>query len=194
MNQEEYLSRLGAGLKGRIPDPERDEILADYREHFRMGIMDDRTEESIALALGDPEDLAREWCAVSLVRTAETHSSFRNMGRAILATIGLGLFNIIVVLIPAVILLVMLIILFLIGLAHAAGGFILAILSFAEITGIHDTTEILLPSAGICIGIGVCALGLLIIIADGYCARWIYRLAIRYLKWNISVIRGRDKA
>lgn len=194
MNKEEFLSRLDTGLKGRIPDPERDEILADYSEHFRMGILDDRTEDTIARALGDPDDLAREWCAVSLVRTAETHSSFRNMGRAVLATIGLGLFNIVVVLIPAVILLVMLIILFLIGLAHAVGGSVLAILSLAEITGIHDTSEILLPSAGICIGIGVCALGILIIIADGYCARWIYRLAIRYLKWNISVIQGRDKA
>lgn len=194
MNQEEFLSRLSAGLKSRIPDSEWDEILADYCEHFRMGIMDGRTEETIAMALGDPDDLSREWCAISLVRTAETHSSFRNMGRAILATIGLGLFNIIVVLIPAVILLVMLIILLLIGLAHAVAGFILAILSIAEITGIHDTAEILLPSAGICIGIGLGALGILIIIADGYCARWIYRLAIRYLKWNISVIQGRDKA
>lgn len=64
MNKREYLSILDQAMEG-LPYSIRNEILADYAEHFRSGLELGRTEEDIAESLGDPlmiaSDLKRQY-------------------------------------------------------------------------------------------------------------------------------------
>jgi len=69
MQKDEYLKKLGLALSG-ISETERQDILADYAEHFEMGALDGRTEEEIAESLGDPKTIGKEYTALSFVKRA----------------------------------------------------------------------------------------------------------------------------
>lgn len=56
MNKEEYFEKLTKLLK-EMPKDEREDILSDYEEHFRIGMENGRTEEELSRALGDPKQL-----------------------------------------------------------------------------------------------------------------------------------------
>jgi len=58
MQKNEYLRKLDLSLSG-ISESERKDILADYVEHFEMGVLDGRTEEEISESLGDPRSIGR---------------------------------------------------------------------------------------------------------------------------------------
>lgn len=92
MNQHSYLHQLEFALKG-LPRPLIDETLADCREYFRDGLADGRSEEDIARALGEPQQLARELRAKATLQTWEEHKSFSNFWRVVAATAGLGVLN-----------------------------------------------------------------------------------------------------
>jgi len=57
MNKKEYLRKL----KRLIPVDERVDIIGDYEDHFATGISEGKTEYEIALELGDPRDVAKEY-------------------------------------------------------------------------------------------------------------------------------------
>ncbi|PKL60493.1 MAG: hypothetical protein CVV33_02415, partial [Methanomicrobiales archaeon HGW-Methanomicrobiales-4] len=80
MQKDEYLKKLSHSLVS-LPDSERKDILADYDEHFQMGIADGRTEAEIAAALGEPRSIGREYAALSLVRRAEEAPSPGGLSR-----------------------------------------------------------------------------------------------------------------
>nr|WP_317413374.1 DUF1700 domain-containing protein [uncultured Solibaculum sp.] len=58
MNKQEFLNQLRAAL-APLPAVEREDILADYEEHFRIAGETGHSEETVAAALGDPRELAR---------------------------------------------------------------------------------------------------------------------------------------
>lgn len=58
MNKVEFLSALQQGLRS-VPPEDRQEILYDYEEHFRIGMEEGKTDEEIAASLGDPRGIAR---------------------------------------------------------------------------------------------------------------------------------------
>jgi len=191
MQKDDYLKILGSSLAG-IPGSERQEILADYAEHFEMGLLDGRSEEEIAHALGDPRSIGREYTALSLVKNAETDPSAGGLGRAILATIGLGLFKLLVVLIPLICIIIILAFLLVIGFSLCCAGPILTGTAVLEVLGIVSGAIPFSVPAAIFLGIGLTSLGLLIILGEFWLARILYRIGIRYLKWNIAVIHGRE--
>lgn len=51
MTKAEYLKDLEARIQ-RLPSQERADILADYREHFEMGLENGKSEEEISKSLG----------------------------------------------------------------------------------------------------------------------------------------------
>jgi len=59
MNKLEYLDALKAALKDTDKDV-MEEIIADYEEHFQVGIENGKTEEQICEDLGSIEDLVQE--------------------------------------------------------------------------------------------------------------------------------------
>ena len=60
MNKYEFLYELNRNLY-LLSQLERDDIIADYEEHFRIGIKDGFSEEEICERLGNPVTLANEF-------------------------------------------------------------------------------------------------------------------------------------
>ena len=89
MNRIDFLRTLHDGLAG-LPEHEIDDIMADYVAYFDEADASGRSEQEVALALGDPRRLARELRAETGLRRWENHHSLGNSGAALLALGGLA--------------------------------------------------------------------------------------------------------
>ncbi|PKG33124.1 HAAS signaling domain-containing protein [Methanoregula sp.] len=191
--EQEFVRILKSRLEGTLPPEELSDIVSDYTEHFRIGRTEGRLEEDLFRSLGSPEDIAREIRATHLVKKAEAVTSCKNILHAVLATIGLGLFNLVFVLIPFIILVLLLVIIFIVGVAFTVCGPVAGIFALLQLAGNPSFAIWLSPAAGIFFSIGITALGLLLVIGDLFLARFFYHIGIRYLKWNIGVITGTER-
>lgn len=191
MNKNEFLHDLSHALSGLSRDEQAD-ILADYNEHFLIGTAEGRSEREISIALGDPRSIGREYAALSLVKRAESDPSARGLSHAVIATVGLGLFNLLVVFTPFLLLFILLLVILVIGFSLTCAGPFLTGYSVLELSGIIRMGMPVHPLAGIFYGIGLTSAGLLIISFEFWLSRILYHLGIRYLKWNIAVISGRE--
>lgn len=194
MNKKTFLRDLRSSLQ-RLPKSEQDEILYDYEEHFQIGIENGETEESIALSLGLPSNIAKQYNAEYSIRRAETSESAPNILRAIFASIGLGLFNLIIVLAPFVAIIAILIALFAVSIALTLGGFFLLISSIlGPISSQYSNIPPELFSNPIAVGsfgIGVICIGILLFIGNMMIGKGIYKISVRYLKYNLSIIQNK---
>lgn len=188
MNKNDYLKSLDR-LLNSLPQEDKNEILYDYEEHFRIGMENGKTEEEIAQSLGDVKAIARQFKADFSIERANTNASASNIFKAVLATVGLGFFNLVFVFGPFMGLVGALIGLFGGALGLVVGGiaaFIAVIISpaFPGIINIDGSLEF-----WAFISIGVTCLGVLFFIADCYIAKYFYKGTIRYLKWNLEIIK-----
>jgi uncharacterized membrane protein len=92
MKQQEFIEQLQDALS-RLPEDERQDIIADYQEYFRDGLAAGRSEADIAAALGDPYQLARELMARHHMARWENRKSFGNLFAVVGAIAGLGFLN-----------------------------------------------------------------------------------------------------
>jgi hypothetical protein len=74
LDVERYLDRVRASLPG-MPVPEVDEILLELRGHIAERMGSGGNIESVLLALGEPEDLARQYKTESVATRAECGGS-----------------------------------------------------------------------------------------------------------------------
>ncbi|MDD1685338.1 MAG: DUF1700 domain-containing protein [Methanoregula sp.] len=192
LNEQEFIRILRSRLEGTLPKDELDDIISDYAEHFSIGRTNGRTEEELWRSLGSPDDIAREIKAMHLVKKAESVRSAGNFFHAVVATLGLGLFNMVFVLVPFILLMILLSVIFLLGIVIAFAGLAGVIYSVLQILGLSDFSVWLSPLAGVFLSIGMISTGLLMVIGNYYLARFCYHGCIRYLKWNISVITGTE--
>ena len=72
MDRKEFLSRLESGLS-RLPKEEREEVLRYHNEYFDEA--GPENVQSVIEELGDPEKLARQICAESMVRDIAGNAS-----------------------------------------------------------------------------------------------------------------------
>jgi len=190
-NEQEFIRILRTRLEGTLPKDELDDILSDYAEHFSIGKANGRSDGELWKSLGSPEDIAREIRAMHLVKKAEQARSAENIWHAVTATLGLGLFNLAVVLIPFILLIVFLVIIFIVGLALLVSGPLMLLVALLQLAGFAvPVTWWSSPAKGILISIVLTFIGVVMVIVDFHIARGCYRLGIRYLKWNIRVIKG----
>lgn len=190
MNKKEFLGRLSELIKD-IPEDEKKDILFDYEEHFRIGLEKGRKEEEIAASLGDPKVIAKQSRASCILREAEKTTSVNNMMRAIFAAVGLGFFNLVIVLGPAIGLIGILVALFAVAFAITISG---VAVFFGTLMGPVFVWNIYIPFAAVVsipLGIGLTALGLLSIIGVFYLAKFFCKLSISYLKMNLQIITNR---
>ena len=180
MNKQEFLAILRANLYGMDSNTVND-ILYDYEEHFRIGLENNKTEEEISKALGNPVQISNAYKADNFIKKAEISPRPYNMFKAVLAGIGLGLFNLafVVGLYAGII-----------GIVVGLGGMSLGI-SFAGIVMIINAFFALpyvsIPfnlSIGLgklaCFisGIGLLSLGLLLLILTVFISRLILQVTI----------------
>ena len=190
MNKKEFLGRLSELIED-ISEEEKKDILFDYEEHFRIGLEKGREEEEIAVSLGDPKVIAKQSRASCILKEAEKTTSASNIIRAIFAAVGLGFFNLVIVLGPAIGLIGILVALFAVAFSITISG--LAVL-FGTLMGPVFAWGIYIPFAAavsIPLGIGLTALGLLSIIGAFYLTKFFYKLSINYLKMNLQIITNR---
>jgi len=184
MNEKRFINELKKNLK-RLSKEDRDEIIEDYEEHFAVGKKKKRKESEIAKSLGNPKHLAKQINADFFIKQAENKKSFTNIVRAIFATLGLGFFNLVFVLGIFLSLVGVLMGLYTISLGLVVAGLVSIIAPFSQYISMGTS-----PFVVIFLGIGFIALGVLTFIGNWYVTKGFYYIIIKYLKMNISIIKG----
>lgn len=172
-------------LKG-LPQAEQEELLSDYKEHFEAGKLEGRTEEEIANDLGNPTSIAKEILMNNRIEKAEQQQSFTNMIRAILATLSLSFFNLVIVLGPAIILFALYITIWCVSVSFVLGGMALL---FNALFGnsVSPLTSMFTFSA-------LSGLGLILGVGMTYISKHLYRVSLCYIKWNVKIAKGEQVA
>lgn len=192
MSKSEFLHTLEAALAD-FKEEERKEILYDYEEHFRIGEESGKEEAELIEELGNPNDIAEQYrTATQAGKEGISTKEERPAIVDIIAAVGLLFFNLIFILGP-----LLGIIGVLIGLFASAAALIIS--GIAVIIGvfvapffnefIHMPYEI--SHVGLFfIGIGTTALGALFLIGMCYAAKFTYKAIVKYISWNIKIIKG----
>lgn len=191
MNKKDFMYKLSLYLGG-IPREDREDVISDFEEHFKEGLAEGRTEEEIADSLGDPKSLANQFKASILVSEAEKTTSAVNIIRAVFATLGLGFLNLVFILGPFIAIVAVLISLFASAIAIIATGITVF---FASIFGplIPQYFAVLInPAVAIIGSIGVTCFGILFFVGCIYLSKILYRLFVRYIKFNLRIITGKE--
>ncbi len=192
MNKKEFLDSLSKYLRG-IPREDEQDIISDFEEHFEMGKKEERTEEDLAKSLGDPKALANQLKASIMVARAEKETTAVNITRAVFASLGLGFFNLIFILGPFMIIFGVLIALFAVAIGITAGGITILLGTIVSPLFPEYFNLIVNPAVGIFASIGAICFGVLFFIGDMYLARALFRLFIRYIKFNVRIVTGKEK-
>lgn len=183
MTRREFIDELNS-LLAEIPDKDRLDIISDYTEHFLRGIAQGKSELEIAQWLGEPKNIAKQVLAGYHIHQAQTDTSVGTISRAILATIGLGFINLVFVLGPFIALIGVLIALYSVAVSLLFAP--LGVMFFPPIIlGSSDNRLLLLFGCMASFGLG----GMLSIWLM-HLTRWLYRQFLKYLQFNVKMIRG----
>ncbi|MEB2630315.1 DUF1700 domain-containing protein [Peribacillus frigoritolerans] len=179
MNKEQFIKQLNASLT-RLSLEEREDILQDYEEYFEIGMEEGKSEQEISKSLGNPRQISKELMATYHLGQVEQTTSASNVMRAVWAVIGLGFFNLVIVLGPFIAL---------IGVVIAgwvsAIAFILAPLGalFNLVLGNFQLFDLFFA-------LGLCGIGIFIAMGMFVATSALTKGFIRYLKFNASLVKG----
>ncbi len=193
MRREQFMAQLRRSL-GRLAEEEKREILADYEEHFRAGLQEERGEEEIAQALGNPATIGRIYRIESLADEHRQGWGAADTTRAVFASLSLGFFNVLFILGPFAALVGVLV-----GLWAAAASIGLAGVAavVAGLVGPFLPRFAGTPAAGVVFtilaGIGLAAAGLLAVLGMAWLTRRFFVLTARYVRFNARIITGKKK-
>ena len=194
MKKDEFLSELKKNLRN-MPDADKQDVLNDYEEHFRVGMADGRSEEEIAQSLGNPRVIGNTFRIDAMLDEPKEGggTSGASVLRAVFASISLTFLNLIFVVGPFFGLVGVLIGLWAVAFSMTLSGprislsFIWPI--FPQITpNIHWDYSFML-FGGITIG----ALGFLAMIGMTILTKWFFRGIASYIRFNARIIRGEKK-
>ncbi|MFD2043313.1 DUF1700 domain-containing protein [Ornithinibacillus salinisoli] len=181
MTKKQFMDRLNVAL-GKLPSDERNDILQDFEEHFVFGLEEGKTEEQIAESLGSPNQIAKELVASYHLDQVEGSITAGNILRAVWAVIGLGFFNLVIVLGPFIALVAIVFAGWACGISFIASPlFVLINISVAPGTFILFDLFFSLLLAG---------LGVFIAIGMFYVTKALMNAFVRYLKFNAKLVKG----
>jgi uncharacterized membrane protein len=194
MEKIEFIKKLRLSLSG-LPEEEIEDIILDYEEHFESGKESKRSEKELCQSLGDPVTIGRQLKANYHIEKAEGNASVQGILKAVLATAGLGFFNLIFVAFPFFGLLFFLFGLVFSGIAAFVSGVIgfvgsalvLVFPAFADRFSIFNGVT---PAAALFICIAITGFSILFLIVCWYLLKWFYQLTVSYLKLNVKIIKG----
>ncbi|OIJ20130.1 hypothetical protein BKP45_10100 [Anaerobacillus alkalidiazotrophicus] len=183
MSKNQFLNELESLLK-EIPESERQDILRDYEEHFQIGLESGKDEAEIVASLGNPKIIAKELRADFHISNAKENKSIGNISRATYSIIGLGFFNLVFVLGPFLGLIGVMIGLYTIPIALVASPILLVIFNGFPANFVEILQMIFLT---------LTMLGLATLITIGliYLTQGVYFLILKYLKFNLAIVRGK---
>ncbi|MEG1047322.1 DUF1700 domain-containing protein [Carnobacterium sp.] len=208
MNKEHFMIELKLSLRD-LDESERQDVMRDYLEHFENGLAEGKTEEQIAKELGSPSKIAKEilttlgvkpqvkgpeysqgdWVSFENEKNPYQEPSYqprRHNPNSPLMTvfkfIGLGFFNLVFVLGPAVALLGCLFAGWITSIAFTLtplGGIFMIVTAFSTASLFQFFFTILL-----------CGVGLLLLALLYPITILIFKLVKRYVLWNVRTIFG----
>ncbi len=196
MQREEFLKKLEQLLRN-MPEAERKDVLYDYQEHIQIAVENGLDEEKVIESLGTPETIAKQYRVKKYIDKAEATGSTTSVFRAILATVGLGFFNLIFILGPflAVCGVLLGVGVSSIGVIIAGAGLILGGMFPQLINGVNmQVVEAGMHgsiTAGLLFGgVGTMCLGSLMGLGTVGLTKGFMNMTIKYLRLNIHIIRG----
>ncbi|MFJ7746318.1 DUF1700 domain-containing protein [Peribacillus sp. NPDC097295] len=179
MNKEQFLKQLEASLK-RLSLEERQDILQDYEEYFAIGIDKGKSEQEISASLGNPRQIAKELLASYHLQQVEQTTSAGNIIRAVWAVIGLGFFNLVIVLGPLIALLGLVFSGWVMSVAFILAPFGILINLFIGEFRLFDLFA----------SIGLCGIGIFIAMGMYVATKALFKGFVRYMKFNVSLVKG----
>ena len=188
MNKKEFIKILSNNLDN-IPMNEKKEIISDYDEHFVNGLKDGKTEEEISELLGNPKSIAKQYKIDIMLKEVEKTRSISGIIKVIFASLGLGFFNIVFILGLYMGLVAVLISLFAAAFSIAISGIFMFFASLIQPLFSSVFYFGINPLVVLFVSIGVTAFGLLFIIGDCFLAKYFYIGTIKYLKFNLKIIK-----
>lgn len=192
MTQAEYMA-VFTGRLGSLPIQRKQEIIEDILDHFREGAQEGVPEETLAERLGEPEMLAKEYCAQFATESASKKPSVSNIWRVIFAGIGMGMLNLVITLPIAASAFAVWISLLVTGGALILSGALVFVVTIVDLIIPLPFAAIAYPVAGIFGGLSITALGGLLLISMLYSGRWLGRVTSKYVGTNVDIIIGRRK-
>lgn len=189
--KEEFMDALRHYLND-FSDSEREDILYDYEEHFRIGIESGKSEDELIKELGSPRDIAAQYKTSEDETEFDSHDRRESIGGSIVIFIALLFFNLLFgiwffVAIGAILIGVTC---GCIGIFVAGIGCIACVLIYPIFPQYIDISPQIPHAAVFFAGIGTIALGILFCIGMFYVLRFFGRYFVKYVKWNIRTIRG----
>ncbi|MGN7414971.1 HAAS signaling domain-containing protein [Paenibacillus sp. SAF-068] len=193
MNRQQFMKAMEVHLRPMDPF-ERAELLADYDQHFELGLSEGRQEEEIARELGQPEEIAKEALGDrydahtpgSDAFYAPTYQEMRSPRNSTKATrnfftaIGLIFLNLILG-IP-------------LGLTLWSVWLTVASLSLLILAPVAAVVDFVflgqLDKAEIFVAIGAFGVGILFALASKYVFRAFKIITLQYIKWNKNMMKG----
>lgn len=181
MNKEQFLETLNASLKP-LSSSERADILRDFEEHFNVGNAEGKSESEISAGLGSPYKIAKELLVTYHIEQDEYAATEDNPLRLILATVGMGFFNLIIVLGPLMALIGIFFAGWVVGITFI-GSPVLVFLGSMIYFGSFEFFDLF-------VSLALAGFGIFIIMGMYYLTLLFIRLLIRYVKFNINFVKG----
>lgn len=177
-----FLNALEQELEN-LPRNERDKVMYEYEQYFFEQENNGKNEYQIIGALESPKQIGKQIMAKNAIVSAEYRPSTKNIVRAIMASLGMGILSLIIFLIPMVILAV-----FMCGLLLVA--FFLTISPILLIVHGLLNHMISLAISNYFFAFSFTGLGIVLFVIIAKLAQLVYRLILKYLRWNIRTIKG----
>lgn len=184
MNKKQFLRNLDDALKP-LSESERKDILRDFEEHFNVGFEEGKSEEEIAEGLGAPHKIAKELLTTYHIEKESYHSPVDDSMRSILAAIGIGFFNLIIVFGPLIAIMGIIFAGWVVGITFIATPILVLIGSVIFL----DSFEFF----DLFVSLALAGLGIFITMGMYYFTRFFIRLLDRYVKFNINFVKGGGK-
>ncbi|MFW0761450.1 HAAS signaling domain-containing protein [Staphylococcus cohnii] len=181
MTKNEFLKQLHRHLK-HDSDAERQDILNEYETHFYSGLKEGKTEAQISKELGDPRTLAKEMNATAAVEKAADSKKFGDVGNAIFAVMGLSILNFFVILVPFIFVLSIVVSLIVTTISFVLSPILLLVKGF--LSGFENVLLFDVYAVGALFGMGLMLFVITYLISKAF-----YLICVKYLKWNISVVK-----
>ncbi|MFB1049706.1 DUF1700 domain-containing protein [Paraliobacillus sp. JSM ZJ581] len=195
MDKQNFMKELAYHLR-ELSSHDRNDILQDYEDIFKIAEIDGKDEQSIILELGTPRLIAQKRiadCNMShfsqekenkQVVHASSNTS-RSPMRSLIFALILIVFNVVVVLGPAIALFAVWL-----SVCAIAVGFSLAPIAWIISLFWRQLTTISTILPEFFIILTLVSIGVLFIILMIYVTKALFIAVKGYIKWNINVIRG----
>ncbi|UXR33692.1 DUF1700 domain-containing protein [Staphylococcus simulans] len=182
MNKITFLNDLESELRW-LPRDEKDKIMYEYEDVFYEGEREGRSEHDILNEMESPKKIAKEIYAQKAIKNAEYAPNAQNVTKAVLATLGLGILSLIIILIPLFFVVIFMIILLLASLVLLLSPIILFVANV--MSGFSQFVFI-----DFLFAFSYTGLGIIFIVFIFKLVEVIYKLILKYLRWNLKLIRG----